>query len=53
MKVFSQADKLKAKYVVIFGENEFANKQVQVKHMADGSQEAVDISALSSKLCVY
>lgn len=48
--VFSHADKLKAKYVVIFGENEFANKQVQVKNMADGTQEAVDIASLVTTL---
>ena len=36
--------------MVIFGENEFQNKQVQLKNMIDGSQEAVDISELSSKI---
>ena len=40
------ADKLKAKYLVLIGEDEMANKTVAVKDMSNGKQESVAIDGL-------
>jgi histidyl-tRNA synthetase len=39
------ADRLKARYVAILGDDELANKQINVKNMATGEQEAVALES--------
>lgn len=46
--VFKYADRLGAKYCAVIGAEEFENKQVQIKNLADGEQEKVDMDALAA-----
>ncbi|KGX84701.1 histidine--tRNA ligase [Pontibacillus marinus] len=41
---FKAADRLQSKYVLVLGEDELANKQINVKRMATGEQETIDIA---------
>jgi len=41
---FKAADRLQAKYVLVLGEDELANKQINVKRMATGEQETIAIA---------
>lgn len=43
---FKAADRLKAKYVVVLGENELENKTANVKNMDSGEQEEVALDQL-------
>ena len=36
-----EANKLNAKYAIIIGENELANKEVIIKNMLTGNQESI------------
>lgn len=47
---FKAADRLKAKYVVILGDEELENNVVNVKEMATGKQEQVKIDEIDSTL---
>jgi histidyl-tRNA synthetase len=40
------ADKLKAKYVLILGEEEFANEKIILKSMTDGEQEEIPLNEI-------
>ena len=40
------ADKIKAKYVIILGDDELAKGQALVKTMATGDQESVSLDSL-------
>ncbi|MBR5192403.1 MAG: histidine--tRNA ligase [Clostridia bacterium] len=40
---FKYADKIKAKFVAVVGENEIANGIIKVKNMQDGSETAVEL----------
>ncbi|WP_345239849.1 histidine--tRNA ligase [Pontibacillus salipaludis] len=41
---FKSADRLQAKYVLVLGENELANGQINVKRMATGDQETIALA---------
>ncbi|QSS99066.1 histidine--tRNA ligase [Pontibacillus sp. ALD_SL1] len=41
---FKSADRLQAKYVLVLGENELANEQINVKRMATGDQETIALA---------
>ncbi|KGP90431.1 histidyl-tRNA synthetase [Pontibacillus chungwhensis BH030062] len=41
---FKSADRLQAKYVLVLGENELANGQINVKRMATGDQETIPLA---------
>lgn len=47
---FKYADKLGAEYVAVIGENELSSGVLNVKNMADGTQEAVNFDNLYSYL---
>jgi len=46
--VFKHADRLGAKYCAIIGTEEFENKQVNIKNLADGEQTKVLVEGLSA-----
>ncbi|MCD5323685.1 MULTISPECIES: histidine--tRNA ligase [Pontibacillus] len=41
---FKSADRLQAKYVLVLGENELANGQINVKRMTTGDQETISLA---------
>ncbi|MDX8047673.1 histidine--tRNA ligase [Gracilibacillus sp. S3-1-1] len=45
---FKSADRLKAKYVLVLGDDELANNQISVKNMETGDQEAVSFDQLTT-----
>lgn len=47
---FKAADRLKAKYVIILGENELKEQKVEVKDMATGAQESIALDGIVDKL---
>ena len=47
---FKYADKLKAKYVVVVGDDEIANNAVSLKNMVTGEQSIVKVNELIKKL---
>lgn len=49
-KQMKYADARKVKYVAIVGSEEMANRQVMLKNMQSGEQEAVDIPTVVSKI---
>ena len=49
-KQFSYADKYKATYVILMGENEFNNNEIIIKNMKDGTQSSHSIKELNSSL---
>ncbi len=40
---FKYADKIKAKFVAVIGENEIANGEIKVKNMQDGNETTIEI----------
>lgn len=42
-KKFSYADKIKAKYALIVGENERLENKVSIRNLEDGNQETIDV----------
>jgi histidyl-tRNA synthetase len=49
-KQFSYADKYKATYAILMGENEFNNNEIIIKNMKDGTQSCHSIKELNSSL---
>ena len=49
-KQFSYADKYKATYAILMGENEFNNNEIIIKNMKDGTQSSHSITELNSSL---
>ena len=49
-KQFSYADKYKATYAILMGENEFNNNEIIIKNMKDGTQSSHSIKELNSSL---
>ena len=49
-KQFSYADKYKATYTILMGENEFNNNEIIIKNMKDGTQSCHSIKELNSSL---
>ena len=47
---FKYADKISAKYALVIGENEIANKQYAVKRLADGKIFETNADGLSDSL---
>lgn len=45
---FKAADRLRAKYVLVLGEDELANNQITVKRMATGDQETIAIQDVTN-----
>lgn len=45
-KKINYADKIGAKYAIIIGDEEFANKQVSIKNMVDGNQDTLDLDSI-------
>ena len=46
---FKYADKIKAKYVIVIGENEINSNTVKVKNMKDGTEKEVSLNSESIK----
>lgn len=46
---FKYADKIKAKYVIVIGENEISSNTVKVKNMKDGTEKEVSLNSESIK----
>jgi histidyl-tRNA synthetase len=44
------ADKIKARFTTILGENELAENQARLKNMETGEQENISLDALAEKL---
>ena len=49
-KQFSYADKYKATYAILMGENEFNNNEIIIKNMKDGTQTCHSIKEVNSSL---
>ncbi len=47
---FKAADRLKAKYVLVLGDDELANQQIAVKNMKTGDQETIDMEQLTQHM---
>ncbi len=43
-----EANKLKAKYTIIIGDDEIQNKQVTIKNMKNGQQESIHLDNIQS-----
>ena len=43
-----EANKLKAKYTIIIGDDEIQNKQVTIKNMKDGQQDSIHLNNIKS-----
>ena len=49
-KQFSYANKHNAEYAIIFGENEFNNKEIIIKNMIQGTQSVHDLKDLNTNI---
>ena len=45
-----QADRERAKYTIVLGENEIKNQQVKLKDMNDGGEHVIELSSLTDEL---
>ena len=45
-----QADRERAKYTIVLGENEIKNQQVKLKDMNDGGEDVIELSLLTDEL---
>ncbi|AQL56008.1 histidine--tRNA ligase [Abyssicoccus albus] len=45
-----QADRERAKYTIVLGENEIKNQQVKLKDMNDGGEQIIELSSLTDEL---
>lgn len=44
------ANRIKAKYLLVLGQDELASGQVRLKHMADGSEQSISLADLEASL---
>lgn len=47
-KFFQRADKIKADYVVVIGQNELSNKQFKLKNMQKGTEKTLNIDEITN-----